>query len=98
VSALYNLGYFFDEISNDYESAAHYYTAAASHKDPDALNNLGILYAEGRGVPKDLNGATYLWAMAIREGSERALGNILETYRVKHNGSNADEDPAPVLH
>ena len=98
VSALYNLGYFFDDISNDYESAARYYTAAASHKDPNALNNLGVLYAEGRGVPKDLNEATYLWALAIHEGSERALGNILETYRAKHNGSNADEDPALVLH
>ena len=80
VSALYNLGYFFDDISKDYEYAVHYYKAAASHGDADAMNNLGVLYYEGRGVPKDSNEATYLWALAIREGSERALGNVLEKY------------------
>ena len=98
VSALYNLGYFFDDISNDYESAAGYYTAAASHNDPDALNNLGILYAEGRGVSKDLNEATYLWALAICEGSERALGNVLEKYEKKSNETRPDEDTHPTLH
>ena len=98
VSALYNLGYFFDDISNDYESAAGYYTAAASHNDPDALNNLGILYAEGRGVPKDLNEATYMWALAIREGSERALGNILEKCGNIRIETEPHEDVVATLH
>ena len=98
VSALYNLGYFFDDISKDYEYAAHYYKAAASHGDADAMNNLGVLYYEGRGVPKDSNEATYLWALAIREGSERALGNILEKYGVLRKRVSIDEDPVPVLH
>ena len=98
VSALYNLGYFFDEISNDYESAAHYYTAAASHKDPDALNNLGVLFYEGRGVPKDLNEATYMWALAIREGSERALGNVLEKYAEQRSVSAFDDGASRTVH
>ena len=98
VSALYNLGYFFDDISNDYESAARYYTAAASHKDPDALNNLGVLYAEGRGVPKDLNEATYLWALAIHEGSERALGNVFKEYEKIRDKNLGNDESILTLH
>ena len=98
VSPFYHLGYFFDEISNDYESAAHYYTAAASHKDPDALNNLGVLFYEGRGVPKDLNEATYMWALAIREGSERALGNVLEKYAEQRSVSAFDDGASRTVH
>jgi len=98
VSALYNLGYFFDDISKDYEYAAHYYKAAASHGDADAMNNLGVLYAEGRGVPKDLNEATYLWALAIHEGSERALGNVLETYAEQRSVSAFDDGASRTVH
>ncbi len=98
VSALYNLGYFFDDISNDYESAARYYKSAASHGDADALNNLGVLYAEGRGVPEDLNEATYLWALAIREGSEKALGNILNKYEEERDSVANAESGNPTLH
>ena len=98
VSALYNLGYFFDDISKDYEYAAHYYKAAASHGDADAMNNLGVLYYEGRGVPKDSNEATYLWALAIREGSERALGNVLEKYGNMRIETEPHEDVVATLH
>ena len=98
VSALYNLGYFFDDISKDYEYAAHYYKAAASHGDADAMNNLGVLYYEGRGVPKDSNEATYLWALAIREGSERALGNILNKYEEERDSVANAESGNPTLH
>ena len=98
VSALYNLGYFFDDISKDYEYAAHYYKAAASHGDADALNNLGVLYYEGRGVPKDSNEATYLWALAIREGSERALGNVLEKYAQQRSVSAFDDGASRTVH
>jgi len=98
VSALYNLGYFFADISKDYEYAAHYYKAAASHGDTDALNNLGVLYYEGRGVPKDSNEATYLWALAIREGSERALGNVFKEYEKIRDKNLGNDESILTLH
>ena len=40
-------------VSPDYEEAAKWYLKAGEQGDADAQNNLGLMYADGRGVPRD---------------------------------------------
>ena len=49
-------------------------------------------------MPKDLNKATYMWALAIREGSKRALGNILNKYEEERNLVASAGSGNPMLH
>jgi TPR repeat protein len=54
----------------DYQKAIFWYEKAAEHGDKTALNNLGVLYGEGKGVPKDYNKATFYCQEAAKKGCE----------------------------
>jgi hypothetical protein len=44
------------------------------------MNNLGVLYANGEGVPKDVKKAAELYLMAAKKGNWAAQGNIASCY------------------
>ena len=52
---------------DDYE-AARWYRAAAEQGNPNAENNLGVLYESGRGVPRDKREALRWFRAAAAKG------------------------------
>ena len=49
---------------------------AAEQGNADAQNNLGAIYAEGQGVPRDMIGA-YTWlSLAATAGNQSAAKNL----------------------
>jgi hypothetical protein len=52
--------------------AASLYCDAARHGDADAQFSLGWMYANGRGVPRDDNMASYFFGLAAEQGHEYA--------------------------
>jgi len=64
----------------DYVAAAIWYKKAADQGLPASLTNLGILYAEGRGVDKSLDQAAALWKTAADAGHPVAQFNLALLY------------------
>lgn len=56
--------------------AIEWYEKAAEQGVPAALNNLGRLYADGRGVARDTERAVLLWAQAAQLGHPHAQYNL----------------------
>jgi TPR repeat protein len=46
-------------VLKDYKKAVKWYRKAAEQGSEHGQNNLGIMYIDGMGVPKDLNKAKY---------------------------------------
>ncbi|MBB3065830.1 SPOR domain-containing protein [Limibacillus halophilus] len=64
------------------EKAIHWYSRAAAQNHPDALTNLGGLYAQGSGVARDTTKAFSLWSRAANLGNALAAYNLgLAYYR-----------------
>ncbi len=64
------------------EKAIHWYSRAAAQNHPDALTNLGGLYAQGLGVARDAKVAFSLWSRAANLGNALAAYNLgLAYYR-----------------
>jgi tetratricopeptide (TPR) repeat protein len=62
--------------AQNYVAAFELYRKAADMGNPSATNNLGELYRDGMGVPKDLAKAKELFTKAVKLGSENAKGNL----------------------
>ena len=65
-------------VGGDYETAAQEWRPLAESGHPVAQNNLGAMYYQGHGVPKD-EARAYAWAtLAVAQGEENALAVIDE--------------------
>lgn len=73
----------------DFSAAARWYEAAAP-RNPDAANNLGVLYREGRGVERNLDRARELFEAASRAGSDDAQ---LSLGAMHYNGTGMPRNP-----
>jgi TPR repeat protein len=60
----------------DPKAAAEWYQKAAAQNYPPALNNLARLYADGRGVQKDVPKAIEMWSRAAEAGNATARFNL----------------------
>jgi TPR repeat protein len=60
----------------DYGAAAQWYRKAADQNHPLAQFNLGILYAQGQGVPQDKTAALGWLLKAARQGHAGAQFNL----------------------
>jgi hypothetical protein len=65
-----------DEVKQDYNEAAHWFSLAADQGHVGAQETLGAYYWAGRGVPQDLPKA-YFWSVLAQAG-----GNEASKYRV----------------
>jgi hypothetical protein len=69
--AQHSLGKLFERgegsVAQDLAKAVHWYRAAAAQGLPAAQNNLGLMYAQGRGVPTDLTRAIEIWRAAAQQ-------------------------------
>jgi hypothetical protein len=60
-----------DGVAQDYTTAAHWFTLAASQGHVAAQATLGAYYWAGTGVPKDLDKA-YFWSVLAQAGGDEA--------------------------
>ncbi|WP_144290388.1 tetratricopeptide repeat protein [Chitinilyticum litopenaei] len=56
--------------------ARHYYEAADALGSSMAANNLGVMYRDGRGMPRDLDKARTLFEKAAATGNQKAQENL----------------------
>lgn len=63
-------------IPPDGEAALRWYRLAARQGLPAAQNNLGLMFAEGRGAPRDVEFAVSLWRQAAGAGHAMAQYNL----------------------
>lgn len=71
VKAMISLGIMYhtgDGVDVDYAKAMDWYLQAYTRKDGDALNNIGVLFRDGLGVPKNLKVAYLLFLGVHMEG------------------------------
>lgn len=59
-------------VDKNQEVAAQLYCDASRHGDAEAQFSLGWMYANGRGVPRDNNMASYFFGLAAEQGNEHA--------------------------
>ena len=60
----------------DYAQALKWYSLAVEQGNPRAQSNLGWMYANGRGVPKNDNQAVKLYRLAAERGFAKAQYNL----------------------
>lgn len=75
----------------DYGSAFRQFAEHAQAGDPIAQNNLGVLYLQGRGVPKDLGAARVWFERAAAQKLPGAMHNLGILYL---RGYGVSKDPA----
>ena len=70
------------EAAKDNAAAANFYriAAAAPYYNSQAQVNLGVLYADGRGVRRDAAEAARLWTLASNQGYAQALCNLANLF------------------
>ncbi len=92
--AQYNLGKLFEfgggALRQDYVRAARWYREAAAQGVAAAENNLGLMHAQGRGIPRDTARAAELWQAAAANGYALAQYNLALAY-LRGDGVRQDE-------
>ncbi len=82
--AQYGLGVIFEqgrgEVGRNLDAAIQWYALAARQGHPAALNNLGLMYAQGRGVERDVSRAIRLWLESAQAGHLMAMYNLALAY------------------
>lgn len=96
--AQYSLGKLLDTGGGSIERnpyvASLWYREAAAQGVAAAQNNLGIMYARGRGVPPNSERAVELWLEAARQGHPMAQFNLGLSY---FNGSGVEPDAGEAI-
>ena len=64
----------------DYRTALDLYQPLADHGDARAQHNLGVMYANGQGVPQDQAAAVSWWRRAADQGFAQAQGALAVMY------------------
>ena len=90
---IYQLGRAYAQ-NNDFSSALFQYRKAAEEGYASAENNLGVMYANGQGVPQDFAEATKWYRLAADQGNAVAQANLGVMYA---NGQGVPQDFAEAL-
>jgi len=75
--------------SGDFATALREWTPLAEQGDDHAQNNLGIMYANGQGVPQDYKAAVRWYTLAAEQGLPSAQNNLGVMY---NNGQGVPQD------
>lgn len=80
INAMSTLGYNYQHglknLSLDLEEAIKWYEMAAEHNDPNAMNNLGLMYKNGEGVKQEYKKAISLLKQSSNLNNKYALSNL----------------------
>jgi len=74
--AQFFLGVLYESASSDRNKATHWYQRAAEQGYGDAQHNLGLVYARGLGVKKDIPRAIKWWRSASLKGNSDSQYNL----------------------
>ncbi len=69
-----------DQVDQDYDRAAYWYTRAHEQGDGDGTYGLATLHVQGRGVPKDVKKAVALYTSAAEQGHQRSQHRLYVLY------------------
>lgn len=87
------MGYLYDQepkmVKLNPIYAGQYWAVAAKAGDPVAMYNLGILYLNGRGVPRNLQTAQQLFSLASQQNMYRATYVLGQMYEAKKDWNQA---------
>ena len=72
--------YFGKDIDKDYQQAVYWFTEAAKQRNAEAMNYLGICFANGRGVAQDYGKAASWYLKASDNGSPSGTYNLGRCY------------------
>ena len=88
---MYELGVLFGQVEEkeDFVKALKWYRRAADHGFPQALNNVGYMYAEGRGVEKSAIEAVKWFQRAAEKGERFGQFNLAVHL---HDGTGIERD------
>ena len=96
-AAQYSIGKLFEQgegpIKQDFGKAVRWYEAAAAQDLPAAQNNLGLMYAKGRGIRQNTDRAMELWFAAARQDYPWSQYNLGLAY-FQGRGVDADQQEA----
>ena len=81
-------------LENDPEMAAGWFFRAAEQGYADAQFNLGLLYANGEGVPQDMHQAAELFRKAAEQGHVDAQNNLGALY---FTGEGVEQDEKKAI-
>ncbi len=84
--AQFFLGVLYETASNDRYKAIHWYQRAAERGDRDAQHNLGLAYARGLGVKKNIPKAIKWWRTAGLKGNSDSQYNLGIIYATGASG------------
>jgi len=88
-----------DEFAEqDFAEALRWYTLAAAQGDPCALNNLGAMYGNAFGVPKDMVEAVKWYRLSADQGLSTAQFNLAECLLYGNGVKEDAEEAARWLH
>ena len=68
------------QFPTDYEKALHYYALAADQGNPAALNELALMYEQGKGVSADPNKAREFFCLAADAGDPFGQRNLARLF------------------
>ena len=86
-----------EESEGMYARAAELYERAAKQKHGPSINNLGALYAEGLGVPRDPARAVASYREAAQLGSADGMVNLALAIITRATTAQAGESPAELV-
>ncbi|WP_061321210.1 tetratricopeptide repeat protein [Clostridium botulinum] len=73
----------------NYKEAMYWYKKSAEKGNSTSMNNIGVMYYEGKGVEQDYQKAMYWYKKSSQEGNFTAMSNIGFMY---YNGQGVTED------
>jgi hypothetical protein len=65
---------------NYYQEAVKWFYLCAEQGDVDTQYNLGLRFANGRGIPQDYNEAIRIWRLAAEQGNAQEKFDLVERY------------------
>ncbi|MGN1393687.1 MAG: hypothetical protein ACI4V7_06600 [Succinivibrionaceae bacterium] len=89
--------FFYTHPINDYASAAKWWTIAAESGSVSAMYNMGVLYAKGLGVPKNLKQAELWWFKAAKKGDTLAVSDLGLLYLKGNKEFNIEQDTEEAI-
>lgn len=69
-------------LRKDYATALEGFHTLAAQGNPSAMNNLGLMYANGLGVPRDATAAVNWYIQAAQLGHLHAINNLGTMYEL----------------
>jgi len=67
-------------VPEDHAMAARYFLKAAQAGDAQAMDNIGVMYSQGKGVPKDIDEAVRWWRKAVEVDGAGASGRAAQSW------------------